>query len=405
MNMTTPTTRSAAGRRSPLRRFTGIAAAVVVAIVLAGCGSSVALGGGALGNAPPASAHVGHIFLIVLENKGYSTTFGSNPPAPYLARTLTTDGALLQDYYATGHLSLDNYISMISGQGPNPQTQSDCQNYTNFTGTGTLDANGQATGSGCVYPTSVPMLGDQLEAAGLSWKEYAEDLGSDPARESACGVPATNALGQDQSQTASATDQYAARHNPFVYFHSVTDNAQRCTTHSVNLKQLPTDLASVATTPNFTFITPDLCSDGHDATCANTSQSGGYAGIQAFLSNWVPIIMTSPAFKQNGLLLVTFDESDGPQTDSSACCGEGPTPNTALPGINGLGGGLIGLVAVSPFIKPGTVSATAYNHYSMLRTIEDLLGLKYLGYAGASGQMSFGSDVFTRQMPLFPPKH
>ena len=75
---------------------------------------------------------VGHVFVINLENKGFATTFGANSPAPYLAKTLRAKGNLLTQYYGTGHESLDNYQAQISGQGPNPQTQADCQLFTDF---------------------------------------------------------------------------------------------------------------------------------------------------------------------------------------------------------------------------------------------------------------------------------
>src|SRR5215210_8258976 len=68
-----------------------------------------------------------HVLVIVLENKNYEETFDPKGDAPYLAKRLPSRGALLENYYATGHLSLDNYISMISGQGPNIDTQADCQ--------------------------------------------------------------------------------------------------------------------------------------------------------------------------------------------------------------------------------------------------------------------------------------
>src|SRR4051812_28543035 len=95
-----------------------------------------------------------HVFVIVLENKTYEETFGSDSPAPYLATTLPAQGVLLRQYHGTGHFSLDNYISMNSGQAPNPQTQGDCQDYTDFVSPngGALDGDGQALGTGCVYP-------------------------------------------------------------------------------------------------------------------------------------------------------------------------------------------------------------------------------------------------------------
>ena len=159
---------------------------------------------------------------------------------------------------------------------------------------------------------------------------------------------------------------------------------------------LATDLRSVATTPALSFIVPNLCNDGHDYPCVNQpSGASALADIYTFLSTWVPKITGSPAFKRDGLLVITFDESEGPQDDSTACCGEGPAPNTPLPGITGLGGGRIGAVLLSPFIAPRTVSSTPYNHYSLLASIESELGLARLGYA-ADVPAIFGSDVFTR---------
>jgi len=354
------------------------------------------------GGAEPAR-RIGHVFVVVLENKDYAKTFAEDSLAPYLAKTLAAQGALLQNYYGIGHVSLDNYIAMISGQGPNLVTQTDCILFTEFIGTPPVAAlDGQAVGQGCVYPASVPSLPDQLRARGISWKGYMEDMGADPAREPAtCAHPGIGTV--DGTQAASAADSYATRHNPFMYFHSVIDDPAYCDERVVNLDVLAADLRSAATTPAFSFITPSLCHDGHDSPCAN-GEPGGLESINEFLMAWVPKIMASPAFRQDGLLIITFDESDGPQSDSSACCGAGPTPNSLLPGLTGLGGGRVGAVLLSPFIKPGTVSAQAYNHYSMLRSVQDLFGLPYLGYAGAASQKSFGEDIFTVKMPELPPK-
>ena len=171
----------------------------------------------------------------------------------------------------------------------------------------------------------------------------------------------------------------------------------------VNLKQLAADLANADSTPDFAFITPNLCHDGHDSPCVD-GQAGGLVSANAFLQQWVPLILDSPAFRQDGLLIVTFDESNGPQSDSSACCGEAAGPNAHLASITGHGGGRVGAVLLSPFIKPGTVSATPYNHYSLLRSVEDIFGLPYLGYAAAKTQSGFGGDIYTQQMPEFPAK-
>ena len=81
--------------------------------------------------AADAPAKPGHVFIIVLENEGYHITFGENSPAKYL-KSLVKQGAVLPNYYGIGHFSLDNYLAMISGQAPNPVTQADCDDFTDF---------------------------------------------------------------------------------------------------------------------------------------------------------------------------------------------------------------------------------------------------------------------------------
>ena len=332
-----------------------------------------------------------HVFLVVLENEPFQVTFGAHSPAPYLAHELPKQGALLTRYFAIGHYSLDNYIALISGQAPNPETQEDCKTFTEFRrGAPGFDADGQIRGSGCVYPADVKTLANQLQEAGFTWKGYMEDMGRDPNREAAaCAHPAIGAV--DRTNTATAQDQYADKHDPFVYFHSIIDDHANCTAHVVNLDELPRDLQSVATTPNFSFITPNLCHDGHDAPCKD-GEPGGLVSADKFLREWIPQILASPAFKQDGLLIITFDEG----TDAAACCGETKPEGAPEPGQFGPGGGRIGAVVVSPFVQPGTVSDVQYNHYGLLRSIENWFGLPHLGYAGQGGLRAFGSDVLNR---------
>ena len=357
------------------------------------------LGAGAFAGAAHAAdpPPIRHVFVLMLENENAATTFAGKPPAPYLAQTLPAQGALVANYYGIGHASLDNYIALISGQAPNEKTQLDCPLFSDFLlQQPGLDAHGQLLGLGCVYPNTVKTLPDQLEAAHFTWKGYMEDMGKDPRRERAtCGHPA---IGKpDETLIATAADKYAAKHDPFVYFHTIIDDQARCDTHVVNLSVLPKDLQSVATTPNYVFITPNLCNDGHDPLCIDGGP-GGFAAVDAFLRNWVPRILASPAFKQDGLLVITFDESEGNGPEgSTACCGEQPLASARRPaGVLGPGGGRIGAVVLSPFIKPGTVSPVSYNHYSLLRTVEDIFGLGHLGYAAEPELQSFGPDVFTQ---------
>jgi phosphatidylinositol-3-phosphatase len=371
-----------------------------LASLLVGLGVLGGLGGGlvpsalAAGPLPP----IRHVFIIVLENKGFNETFGFNSAAPYLSRTLPSMGALLPNYYGVTHESLGNYIALVSGQGSNVATQSDCQLYVNLV-PGTIGANGQALGAGCVYPRSVKTIADQLSARQLSWKGYMEDMGNGAGQPARCRHPALGSL--DKTQSARVGDEYAARHNPFVYFHSLLDSGA-CARGDVPLTELPGDLRSAARTPNYTFITPNLCDDGHDPKCAGSGRPGGLVGINRFLNAWVPRILASAAYKRGGLLIVTFDESDG--TDASACCGEARFPNTLNNGFlfPGLGGGRTGAVMLSPYIDPGTVDGNPYNHFTLLRSIENLFGLGHLGYAAPPGLATLGSDAFTCYRPSYP---
>ena len=342
-----------------------------------------------LAPASPARADSGlppfrHVFVIVLENNGYDETFGPSSPMPYLSKDLTSHGELLTRYYGIGHESLDNYVAMISGQAPNAATQSDCQTYVDVT-PGAVGPTGQALGQGCVYPSTIPTIAGQLESSGKTWKGYFGDMAKD-ASAPTCRHPALNS--KDGTQSATATDAYAARHNPFVYFHSIIDGPT-CTANDVDLAQLPTDLQDAATTPSLSFIVPSLCDDGHDSPCAD-GRPGGPAQADAFLKTVVPTITQSPAFQEGGLLVVTFDEAEGVPgqatgPDATACCGELPGPDSPLPGIFGLGGGRTGAVLLSPFLRSGATSDQPANHYSLLRTIEDVFGLDHLGAAATGG--------------------
>jgi hypothetical protein len=387
--------------------------------------------------------------VIELENTGFSTTFGSGSPATYLNGVLRKQGKLVQNYYATGHNSLDNYISQVSGQAPTRSTQDDCSaNGSAFVNVspGTLDPNqpanpGQVDGQGCVYPPTVQTIADQLDAKYppdptthvAAWRGYEEDMGNTPSRDGGVPDPAGGTdcahppVGGPTAVVATPTDQYATRHNPFVWFHSLIDNAPLCDANDVPLGTLGSngspsqtghlakDLASIQTTPLFGFITPNLCNDGHDASCAGSNsgggRTGGLAGADQFLQHWVPLLTNSPAYRAgNMLVVITFDEADVNPSDpgyAAACCDEKSGPNTVAPGNASAssnaaapGGGQIGgLLLNSKYVRPGSTDTTNfYNHYSGLRSYEDLLGLTsggadgagHLGFASSSGLQSFG---------------
>ena len=431
-----------------------------------------------------------HVMVIDLENENFSATFGANSPAVYLNTTLLKQGQLIPNYFATSHVSLGNYLSQISGQGPTNSINNDCIDlaslsnpplvggFTDITpGTDAIDQvrfPGQVVGDGCVFPTAsltskgASTIVDQLDGkyvpevedtARLNWRGYMEDMGSNPVRDYGTPDPMGGTTcahapigGVDNSNSAAADDQYATRHNPFVYFHSIIDDQARCDSHVVPLGKLTVgangvrdvfsghlynDLRSRDTTPKFMFVTPNLCNDGHDATCvapnvegtlnAAGKNAGGLVSADLWLKHWMPMILNSPAYKSGKMLVVlTFDESGF--TDARACekpnqadCQSPTGPNLSNPGFSPIlglfhlqtpptepfvypGGGQVGAVLFNKkLIKPGTINLTgSYNHYSALRSYEDLLGitkggddgLGHLGFAALPTMKPFGTDVF-----------
>jgi Phosphoesterase family len=329
----------------------------------AGQSASAARGPGGQDGLGIKPGKIKHVWLIILENKSYDASFTGLNNNTYLWKTLPAQGVLLKNYYGTGHFSLDNYVSLVSGQATQPDTQADCPYYDQFSGTtdtkgslwtnpdyGQLSSaqgpNAAAGSNGCVYPSSVPTLFNQLDASKVSWKGYAQDLGNtdtgSPAHDAGtqyCGAPyatpgATGSTAQPNPGSANLTDQYVPKHFPFPWFDSILTSGDCNSAHIANLfdssNGLYHDLQSTATTPAFSWISPNNCSDAHDAVCHGNNLSGGFSspttanppvnytgGLYAadlFLEHVVPEIESSPAFKDGGLIDITFDEAFPPFT-------------------------------------------------------------------------------------------
>ncbi len=324
---------------------------------------------------PTTASKIRHVFVITLSSPGYDATFGPTSPATYLNQELRPNGRLLTDYYAVGHGDLPNYIAMVSGQPPNYATGFGCTSYSDFaTGAEPDPKSGIVPGNGCVYPVDTLTLADQLGGKGKSWRAYLQGMDA-PGQPATCRHPDPGAA--DDTQQGRPGDEYAARHNPFVYFHSLLDLGD-CATNDVGLDKLSADLASAAKTPDYSFIAPDLCHDGSEPTCADGS-SGGLPAADAFLAQWVPQILASPAYRKDGLLMITF--GDGPASDSSGCCGQT------------VGGGKTGTLLLSRYLKAGTSDATSYNAYSLLRTVEDVFGVSHLAEAAGRHVHPFGGGL------------
>jgi phosphatidylinositol-3-phosphatase len=348
---------------------------------------------------PPPS--VKHVFLIVLTDQGFDEAFGESSSAPYLAKTLRGQGELLANYYAVAGGELANEVALLSGQGPTPQTAANCPDYAEIS-PGKVGAEEQAEGSGCVYPPATQTLPGQLAAAGKTWKAYVEGIGNGGA-----GQPGTcrhPALGSpDGNQAPLPGDAYETWLNPFVYFDSLTDGPE-CAQDDVGIEQLQPDLQSASSTPSFSYIAPSACHDGSEKPC-EPGAPAGLAAAEPFLKAVVPEIEASPAYKEGGLIAITSDQAPqtGPNADSSSCCGVPQYPNLPAPPSSPTsdpvkptgGGGRVGLLLISPYVKPGSVyEKNYYNHFSLLHSIEELFGLQPLGYAANPALTGFESGVY-----------
>jgi len=203
------------------------------------------------------------------------------------------------NYHGVSHPSLPNYLAMTSGSTWGVADD----------GFHNLPAGG---------------LGAQLTAAGIDWRAYMEGM--------------TNGCFRNGNG-------YALKHNPFAYYGST------CPPQVVPLSQFAHDLAG--SVPRFVWITPNLCHDGHDCSTA---------AADSWLAQTVPAILATPAWQDNGVLFITWDEGeDSANSVLTLVIHQDPRNHT---------------------------SARAYDHYSLLASIEDRLGLRRLGSAAQAVAMT-----------------
>ena len=258
----------------------------------------------------------GRVFILVEENHSFANVIGSSV-MPYL-NNLANRYGLATNYYANAQPSIGNYFMLTTGQL--------ITNDSNFAGTVTADN-----------------IVRKLTLAGKTWKSYAESL------------PSVGYTGGD-------VGPYVKRHNPFAYFSDVLGSPAQAN-NLVPFSQLATDLANNQL-PDYSFIIPNQLHNAHDCPpeIPNCADSVKLAAADNWLSSNIQPLISSPAFKQNGLLIITFDESVN-----------GDTAN---------GGGHIATIAISSRSKPGYSSTSFYQHQSALKTMAEALGLT--GFPGAS---------------------
>jgi phosphatidylinositol-3-phosphatase len=271
--------------------------------------------------------HFTHVFVLMLENRGYGQIIG-NAHAPYLNHLATTTG-LATKYTGVTHPSQPNYIAALSGGTFGVHDDNDV----------TLQA---------------PNLMDQLEMHGMTWKAYMQSMLQ-------CASPLASFCGNDR---------YARKHNPFVSFADVQSNPSRME-QIVDTSALARDLAS-GQVANFVWISPDQCHDMHGLAlpasdpCSGLNPDTLTAQGDAFTQTTVEAITGSSAWASvagPSVIFITWDESEGTSEDNSGCCG-----------VTG-GGGHVALIVIAHGSSGARTSAVAYNHYSLLTTIQQSWGL------------------------------
>ncbi len=370
----------------PFRRQfleTAVGLGLVGSLLLPGAAAAHS-GGGRAAN----SLGVQHIFVIMLENHSQSTVIG-DPYAPYITSLAHTYGEAT-NYYGVTHPSEPNYVAAITGQvDPSIMDDNPANTY------------------------SWPNLVDQLEAHHLSWGAYME------------AMPSAGYTGQFWPSSSNAL--YANKHNPFVLMTDVLSSPERLSKIKP-YTSLAADLNS-KNAPDFVWITPDQCNDMHggvygtvaghpetpcpyNTTVDDPADQALKTNADAFVKQAVTTIMTSKAWTANSVIFIQTDEADysgnlanDGWVDVSGCCdspGYGHTP--ALPagyqflGSAGtpdgntwaggpFGGGLVPAVVIARRGPGSRVDPTPYNHYSLLRTIEQVWHLGYLGNAADASQV------------------
>jgi hypothetical protein len=293
-----------------------------------GGGGSVDLGGGG----PHA---IKTAFIIVMENENWSDIKAS-ADAVYIKQLLSA-GAHAEQYYNPPklHPSEPNYIWLEAGS-----------NYGLTTDNDPSSSN---------YLPNTPHLAAQLQQAGITWKSYQEDI-------SGTNCP------------LASSGKYAAKHDPFVFFGDVTNNndaaSSNCIAHIRPFSELATDLQNGAVAA-YNFITPNLCDDMHGDPSCGSSYNAIKTG-DTWLSQVVPQILASAAYKAGGAIFITWDESES---------------------LLQLSDNPIGLIVLSPFAKVNYQNSIAYTHSSTLRTLQEIFSVgPLLGDAAKAADLS---DLFS----------
>jgi hypothetical protein len=325
-----------------------IATSIVALVVAALVGAAPALASPGLEGVPS----FGHVFLIIGENTDYSHVASTD--MPYLTGTVRPESAWFENYFSATHWSQANYVAMVTGQ---------------FTSCEQKDG-----GSSCHQ--NVDNLYHRLDVAGMSWKVWLE------AGAAKCD---TGSGGTCSSSAACPLTGFYTTGNPPILFDDIegpngvwspSTRSEECLENDIPagtaaspMSTFNRDLAS-GDVAQFNSIIPNGCSDG-ESNCKPVNDR--HAQFDDFLAAEVPLIERSPAFGQDGVIIITYDEAQKAN-------GQNP------PGGLGAGGHVV-CALISPLVVPGEYAGTTYA-YSMLRTLQDGFGLPgYLGDANEVGPL------------------
>jgi hypothetical protein len=254
-------------------------------------------------------------------------------PMPYLAGTLRPKGLLLSGYKPALPGGLANLIALVSGQRPTAEQRGNCPAYTD------VDLKAR---TGCVFAKDVETLPGQLTAAGKTWRAYVEDSDAGQPPDT-CRHPAPGG----------ALEPVMAR-NPLLFFHAIVDSPD-CAANTAGTSRLIPDSADAESAPTLSLVLPDACHDGADLPCADGAPAGP-AAADAWLKEQLDPLLASKAYKDGGLVLVTFDTA----------------PDATKP---------IGALVISDAVKAGGTDDGDYRPANLLRTLEDGLMLDPLARA------------------------
>lgn len=310
-----------------------------------------------------------HVIVIMMENHSLQTISANE--APYIHRLIATSG-YDSTYFGVTHVSLPNYVAVLSG--------------STF---GTYSDNPTQTFSG-------PTLATQLNRRHISWQAVMQSLPYPGYRGNWYPEPAgTNPVLMPKNAL------YAKKHDPFMLFGSIAASSSQSV---VPLRTFRRELHT-GQVPRFVWITPNLCADMHGQPQGSRNCPAGSTGAlirdgNNFLAHLVPAITHSSIFRGHSVIFITWDEAAMPANIINVAGWKqwllaGPEAPRLL-GVP-IGGGSVPLIVVIPGAKAPPHIREWADHYSILKTIEAGFGLPYLGAAKSPSVPTLGTLLRPRK--------